>query len=113
MEFLQSTVKENLPEDIYRQTEVSVLDWTDINSHNINTHDVILGADIVYIKEVFDDLLNTLLKLSNENTVILLSCRIRYERDTNFLSKLSLLFQVEKILYDEKKDVNIYKAIKR
>lgn len=106
-------VKLNLPSEIYEHTKVQALDWTkDLDTFH-TTYDVIVGADIVYIEEVFDDLLKTLLQLSSRETVTLLSCRIRYDRDTNFLRRLENHFTVDKILYNQEKDVNLYKVMKR
>ena len=67
----------------------------------------------MYIEEIFDDLLRTLVHLSDKATVTLLSCRIRYDRDTNFLSKMEDDFVIEEIVYDLKTDVKVYKAKKR
>ncbi|WAR10867.1 MT21A-like protein [Mya arenaria] len=95
------------------RVSIQPLDWTKDLASFSQTFDVILGADIVYIEEVFEDLLKTLIKLSRKDTLILLSCRIRYDRDTRFLERLKEHFVVEKILYSDKMDVNLYKAIKR
>ena len=91
---------------------VATLDWTQ-DLEEFGKFDVILGADIVYIEEVFDDLLRTLLHLSRKDTVVYLSCRIRYDRDTNFLSKMENAFFLEEIFYDSKTDVKLFKAHKR
>ncbi|KAH3708308.1 protein N-lysine methyltransferase METTL21A-like [Dreissena polymorpha] len=112
LDFLKETVSQNLPEDLLGRTEIRALDWTkDINNFP-DPFDVILGADIVYIEEVFEDLLRTLLKLSNRDTLVLLSCRIRYERDNYFLDRLREHFIVNQILYDELKDVILFQATK-
>lgn len=106
-------MKYNLPTDIYQQTKILPLDWTkDLNKFH-STYDVILGADIVYIEEVFEDLLRTLIQLSDKDTLILLSCRIRYDRDTNFIKRLEEHFDVQKITYSKDKDVNLFKVTKR
>ena len=112
LSFLETSVEENtIPGDRDLIT-VAALDWTkDLNG--FGRFDVILGADIVYIEDSFDDLLNSLLHLSGEETIILLSCRIRYDRDTNFLDKMKNGFTIDEILYDVKTDVKIFKAKKR
>lgn len=113
LDYLTETVHKNLPSEYLTQTTISALDWTkDVDKFN-PSYDVIIGADIVYIEEVFNDLLKTLTVLSTKETVILLSCRIRYDRDTNFLSRLEETFTVTKILYDKTKDVNLYRVLKR
>ncbi|XP_052814343.1 protein N-lysine methyltransferase METTL21A-like [Mya arenaria] len=113
IEYLRSIVEKNVPEESLDRVSIQPLDWTKDLASFSQTFDVILGADIVYIEEVFEDLLKTLIKLSRKDTLILLSCRIRYDRDTRFLERLKEHFVVEKILYSDKMDVNLYKAIKR
>lgn len=113
LEYLQKTVKDNMPSDLLQHTRVLPLDWTkDLDLYD-SIYDVILGADIVYIEEVFEDLLKTLIKLSDKQTVVYLSCRIRYSRDNYFLDRLQEHFSVDKILYNKEMDVILYKAIKK
>lgn len=57
-------------------------------------------------------LLQTLEHLSSENTVVLLSCRIRYERDERFLKELRQRFSVQEVHYDSQRDIHIYRAVK-
>ena len=76
-------------------------------------YDVILGADIVYLEETFEDLLRTLDWLSDCKTRILLSCKIRYERDSRFLALLETLFVVDNVYFDQSRGVHIYRVIKR
>lgn len=113
MSYLEQTVKTNLPEELFEQAAVLPLDWTrDLGKFN-GTFDAILGADIVYVEEAFDDLLKVLIQLSDQNTVILLSCKIRYDRDSNFLHRLKEFFQVDKVLHDNSRDIDLYKVVKR
>ncbi|KAM5156259.1 protein N-lysine methyltransferase METTL21A isoform 1-T1 [Callospermophilus lateralis] len=114
LEFLKSNVQANLPPHIQPKAVVKELTW----GHNLGNFspgefDLILGADIIYLEETFTDLLQTLEHLSSNHSVILLSCRIRYERDNNFLAMLEKRFTVSKAHYDPEKDVHIYKAQKR
>lgn len=74
--------------------------------------DLILGADIVYIEDTFHELFKTLLDLTGSETVVLLSCRIRYERDNKFLILLKTRFSISKVLYDNETDIVIYEAKK-
>ena len=110
--FLEKSIDENtIPEDRNLIT-VAALDWTkDLSEYE--KFDVILGADVIYIEDTFDDLLKTLVHLSNKKTAILLSCRIRYDRDTKFLSQMERWFEVAEIMYDVKTDVKIFRAKKR
>ncbi len=51
-------------------------------------YDVVLAADVVYIEETFSDLIKTLEDLTDSNSVILLSCKRRYERHDHFFEQL-------------------------
>ncbi|XP_078536442.1 protein N-lysine methyltransferase METTL21A isoform X1 [Lissotriton helveticus] len=112
LEFLESNVRANLPTHIQQNVSVMELTWGhDLESFS-RTFDLILGADIVYLEDTFDDLLKTLEHLCSEHTVILLACRIRYERDQTFLTMLKGPFSVSEVHYDPRSDVHIYKATK-
>lgn len=74
--------------------------------------DFVLGADIVYIEETFNDLLKTLQDLCDENSIVLLSCKIRYDRDKRFFELLSKHFFHETVMYDKELDIVVYKAKK-
>lgn len=77
---------------------------------------VVLGADIVYVEETFDDLLATikyLCRKDEDETIVFLSCRIRYERDRRFLSMLETDFKVDEIYYDVSTDVRLYSMVKK
>ncbi|ESO11538.1 hypothetical protein HELRODRAFT_71648 [Helobdella robusta] len=91
---------------------VKELKWGQNLSEFQDKYDFILGADIVYIEETFKDLLNTLLHLSNCQTKIFLSCKIRYKKDSKFISSLCDYFSVETVHYDDKYDITIYLARK-
>ena len=92
--------------------KVTELEWGQNTSVFSAPYDVILGADIVYIEETFQDLLKTLTDLSGDKSIILLSCRIRYERDNNFIRLLKTKFNVKNILHDQNVDIKIYEARK-
>ncbi|NWH47434.1 MT21A methyltransferase, partial [Fregata magnificens] len=111
LEFLESNVQANLPSELRLRAVVKELTWgKDLGNFPPGAFDFILGADIVYLEETFAELLETLEHLCSEQTVILLSCRIRYERDHKFLKMLRGLFSVYEVHYDSSKDVHIYKA---
>ncbi|NWI63892.1 MT21A methyltransferase, partial [Todus mexicanus] len=114
LEFLESNVQANLPPELRPRAAVMELTWgKDLGNFTPGAFDFILGADIVYLEETFADLLQTLEHLCSEQTVILLSCRIRYERDHKFLKMLRGRFSVYEVHYDSSKDVHIYKAQRR
>ncbi|KAM6348702.1 LOW QUALITY PROTEIN: protein N-lysine methyltransferase METTL21A [Alca torda] len=113
LEFLESNVQANLPSELCPRAVVKELTWgKDLDNFPPGAFDFILGADIVYLEETFAELLQTLDHLCSEQTVILLSCRIRYERDHKFLKMLRGRFSVYEVHYDSSKDVHIYKAQK-
>ncbi|EHB15293.1 Protein FAM119A [Heterocephalus glaber] len=114
LEFLKSNIQANLPPHVQTNTVVKELTWgQNLESFSPGEFDLILGADIIYLEETFTDLLQTLEYLCNDHSVILLACRIRYERDNNFLAMMERQFTVSKIHYDPEKDVHIYKAQKQ
>ncbi|NXB32009.1 MT21A methyltransferase, partial [Eulacestoma nigropectus] len=111
LEFLESNVQANLPAELRPRAVVKELTWgKDLDNFPSGAFDFVLGADIVYLEETFAELLQTLEHLCSEKTVILLSCRIRYERDLKFLKMLRDRFSVYEVHYDSSKDVHIYKA---
>ncbi|NXO34529.1 MT21A methyltransferase, partial [Locustella ochotensis] len=111
LEFLESNVQANLPPELRPRAVVKELTWgKDLDNFPPGAFDFVLGADIVYLEETFVELLQTLEHLCSERTVILLSCRIRYERDLKFLKMLRERFSVSEVHYDSSKDVHIYKA---
>ncbi|NXL57813.1 MT21A methyltransferase, partial [Chordeiles acutipennis] len=111
LEFLEANVEANLPSELRPRAVVKELTWgKDLDNFPPGAFDFILGADIVYLEETFAELLQTLEHLCSEQTVILLSCRIRYERDHKFLKMLRGRFSVYEVHYDSSKDVHIYKA---
>ncbi|NWT14596.1 MT21A methyltransferase, partial [Vireo altiloquus] len=111
LELLESNVQANLPPELRPRAVVKELTWgKDLDNFPRGAFDFVLGADIVYLEETFAELLQTLEHLCSEQTVILLSCRIRYERDLKFLKMLRDRFSVYEVHYDSSKDVHIYKA---
>ncbi|XP_048389653.1 protein N-lysine methyltransferase METTL21A isoform X1 [Stegostoma tigrinum] len=114
LQFLESNLQENIPPDLQNKVRARELNWgVNLDQFDPGSYDVVLGADVVYLEEAFPALLETLEYLSSEETTVLLSCRIRYERDQNFLQMLGSRFVVEKVHYDTEKDVHVYKAQKR
>lgn len=113
LEFLAANVRENIPPSQQGAVQVSELTWGEnLHLYPTGSFDLILGADIVYLEETFPALLQTLEHLSSENTVVLLSCRIRYERDERFLVELRQRFSVQEVHYDSQRDIHVYRAVK-
>ncbi|KAG9348707.1 hypothetical protein JZ751_029024 [Albula glossodonta] len=114
MELLRANVRDNVSPEQQGAVTVSELTWGEgLERYPKGGYDIILGADIVYLVETFPALLQTLEHLSSDRTAVLLSCRIRYDRDTAFLNMLRQKFSVEEVHYDAQRDIHIYKAVKR
>ncbi|KAG8432753.1 hypothetical protein GDO86_017118 [Hymenochirus boettgeri] len=109
LEFLRMNVKDNLPCDILRKVSVKSLNWGQ-SLDDFSKYDFILGADIIYLEETFSDLLKTFLHVTSENSVILLSCRLRYQRDYVFMDMMKEHFTVADVHYDTNTDVHIFRA---
>ncbi|XP_019636276.1 PREDICTED: protein N-lysine methyltransferase METTL21A-like [Branchiostoma belcheri] len=108
---LRSNVETNIPPGTTRHPVViQELTWGQNLHHYPTSFHYVLGADIIYLKKTFQDLLKTLVHLSNCETVVLLGCKIRYERDTNFLKMLEEKFEVKEVHYDQRRDIRVYKA---
>ena len=72
--------------------------------------DVVLGADIVYIKDTFDLLMKTLIDISSlKQCPIYLACKIRYEKDENFIKKAENFFKVEDLDHEIDLNIKIYR----
>ncbi|KAI9526111.1 Methyltransferase-like protein 21A [Dissostichus eleginoides] len=113
MDFLSANVKANLPQDTQGSVAVSELTWGEgLERYTAGGYDVVLGADIVYLEDTFVPLLQTLEHLCSDTSVVLLACKIRYKRDTDFLSMLKQRFTVEEVYYDKQRDIHVYKSWK-
>ena len=65
--------------------------------------DVIIGSELIYLDDLFDDLINVLSEFSDENTFIILSYKIRLpSMIENFLDKLKKFFEIIFIDYQLK-----------
>ena len=95
-----------------KTVDVEELEWGSELGDKFTDIQVILGADIVYIEETFHLLLKTLLEITtrNKDCVVLLSSKIRYERDERFYEMMRQHFNVEQVFYDVPRDIRIYKA---
>ncbi|KAM8721868.1 protein N-lysine methyltransferase METTL21A [Acanthopagrus schlegelii] len=113
LDFLSANVKANLPPDSQGSVVVSELTWGEgLERYPAGGFDVVLGADIVYLEDTFVPLLRTLEHLCSDSTVVLLACKIRYKRDTDFLDMLKQPFRVEEVHYDKERDIHVYKCWK-
>ena len=68
--------------------------------------DIIIGSELVYLDDLFDDLINVLRTFSNENTFIILSYKIRLPSMVeDFTNKLKEYFQIIYIDFELKNDL--------
>lgn len=113
LDSLSTNVKANLPPAILESATISELTWGEhLNRFPIGGFNLVLGADIVYLEDTFIPLIETMEHLCSDSTLVLLSCKIRYERDNTFLNMLKQRFQVEKVYYDKERDIHVFKASK-
>jgi len=104
-------LQQNVDHNAVQNVQVRELTWGQKNLDQFSPpYDVIIGADIVYIEETFDDLLDSIDQLSDDRTLVVLSCRIRYERDLKFLDMLRTRFTVQ--LLHHNNDVKLFAATK-
>lgn len=62
-----------------------------------DTYDFILGADITYIPETFEDLILSLCDLSSTSSTIFISHELRKQEELAFYSLAKLFFDIEKV----------------
>ena len=68
--------------------------------------DVIIGSELVYLDDLFDDLINVIRSFSDENTFIILSYKIRLPSMVeNFTDKLKEYFEIIYIDYQLKNEL--------
>ena len=96
-----------------RDVVVRELEWgvTDLATFKA-PYDVILAADVIYREDSFAALLQTLWELSSAETVILLSCKRRYDREEKFfeLAERTQHFSYEVVMrWTKSKSVTLYR----
>ena len=73
--------------------------------------DMILAADVVYVEESFPLLIKSLDDLTDSQTVVLLSCKHRYESYMKFFTLFQTKFDFEVVWFNE--DLKVYRARKK
>ncbi|CAG5123520.1 unnamed protein product [Candidula unifasciata] len=111
---LNSSIRQNTQNRPWK-ISAKVLDWTkSVDPQGFSGFDVVLGSDIIYIEDTFEDLSRTVKSLAHDNSVhILLSCRIRYDRDLKFLDLLKVDFNVDEIFVDSQKKIQVFSVHRR
>ncbi|XP_033628705.1 protein N-lysine methyltransferase METTL21A-like isoform X2 [Asterias rubens] len=110
---LQANLEANIPEFGVRggiAASVKELTWGENLQEFPKPYDLVLGADIVYLEDSFPHLIKTLVHLTNNDSLVLLSCRIRYARDENFLDLLREKFSVKEVLHEKTRNIHIFEA---
>ncbi len=77
---------------------------------------LILAADVIYIEEVFPDLIRSLVDLSELDSVVYLACKRRYERHDKFFKMLADTgkFADEVVwTWPEKEEVKVHKLTRK
>ena len=96
-----------------RTITVSHLEWgmeEDITTFNL-PFDVVLAADVVYVEESFPLLIKSLDDLTDSHTLVLLSCKHRYESYMKFFQLLQEKFDSEIVWYNQ--DIKVYRCRKK
>lgn len=108
----------NMNKDLYSKnskSEVVQLSWEkkeDIeNAKKLvenGTYDVIIGSEVIYLDDLFDDLIYTMRELSNEKTIILFSYKVRLQSMVDeFIEKVSKYFELIDIDYEVKNQLYV------
>ncbi|KAM5181634.1 EEF1A lysine methyltransferase 3 [Mantella aurantiaca] len=105
---IAKNVSANVPDG--HPLKVCALSWGLDQAQFPQDYDFIIGADIVYLKETYDHLLQTLQHLCCPNTTIFLSSKMRKEHGTVdfFQDVLPKYFNVELVKRNAEDNINIY-----
>jgi len=76
-----------------------------------SSFDMILAADVMYVEESFPLLIKSLDDLADSQSIILLSCKHRYESYMKFFTLLQAKFDFEVVWYNQ--DLKVYRARKK
>nr|DBA32824.1 TPA: hypothetical protein GDO54_000585 [Pyxicephalus adspersus] len=105
---IQKNVAANVPDG--HSLNVCALSWGLDQTKFPQDYDFVIGADIVYLKETYDYLLQTLQHLSCSSTTIFLSSKMRAEHGTVefFQDFLPKHFNVKLVRGNAEDNINIY-----
>lgn len=111
---LESNVSANTPSCGWPAAPPVVLplSWGVDYPHFPSDWDLVLCADIVYLPETYQLLLETLTHLCKNGAVVYLSSKMRWEHGTPVFYDecLSSRFNVELLNRDDQQNINIYRA---
>ena len=96
--------------DSAESIQVHILDWTQPEKFKLDFEpDVIIGADLVYIRDLFPALIETMRLFSTSQTEIYFCSKMRYDRDYLFYNLVkSHDFHVDLVHSDDSLNVNVY-----
>ncbi|XP_063149863.1 EEF1A lysine methyltransferase 3 isoform X2 [Candoia aspera] len=109
---IEENVHQNLPVQCMAQTRVCALSWGLDHKDFPQNYDLILGADIVYLKNTYPLLIRTLQHLCGAQSTIYLSSKMREEHSTVlfFETLLPVHFVTKLAFRNEAENINIYKV---
>ncbi|XP_067847068.1 EEF1A lysine methyltransferase 3-like [Heptranchias perlo] len=111
---IEHNVSTNIPSASRHRSKVCALSWGKDHRKFPTDYDFILGSDIVYTSSTYPALLETLLYLANESTIIYLCSKLRKEnQSTTFHEEvLPQHFSCQLVHKVEDKNINVYKIRK-
>ncbi|XP_067170045.1 EEF1A lysine methyltransferase 3 [Apteryx mantelli] len=112
LEQIRENVRRNVPATLAPQPRVRALSWGLDHGAFPSGYDVVLGADIVYLRETFPLLLGTLRHLCGPRSVAYLASKMRREHGAGlfFDTLLPQHFLAELVHRDEEQNINIYRV---
>nr|AFK11541.1 methyltransferase-like protein 21B-like protein [Callorhinchus milii] len=110
---IQNNMNNNIPASIIHRSKVSVLCWGINHSDFPSDYDYIIGSDIVYSLSSYSFLIETLKSLSNPNTVILISSKMRSTTREFHNRMVTVDFNSEVVCSNTNAEVNLYKLTRK
>ncbi|ETE61267.1 Methyltransferase-like protein 21B, partial [Ophiophagus hannah] len=109
---IEENVHRNLPAQCIARTRVCALSWGLDHKDFPQNYDLILGADIVYLKDTYPLLIQTLQHVCGAQSIIYLSSKMREEHSTAqfFETLLPMHFTTKLTFRNETENINIYKV---
>ncbi|XP_029989341.1 EEF1A lysine methyltransferase 3 [Sphaeramia orbicularis] len=111
---LQANVSANMPSSGWPCASPTVLPlcWGEDHMNFPSDWDLVLCADIIYLRETYPLLVETLAHLCHSGSVVYLSSKMRREHETQTFYEecLPSRFTVKLVQHDEKQNINIYQA---
>ncbi|XP_078059939.1 EEF1A lysine methyltransferase 3-like [Mustelus asterias] len=112
---IERNVSFNIPSSFKPRVKVRALCWGRDHTLFPSDYDYILGSDIMYFYETIPLILQTLLHLSNENTVVYFASRMAYGQKMIGYGYviMSRYFKTELVCRYEVKDINVYRMVRK